>query len=155
AVLRGEPDWTVVPADASSMTLLLKKCLEKDPRRRMRDMGDVRLVLDGAFAAPPDVAAVQPRPARRPAWVAAVGLPAVATGLTAAAAVVFRPRREPERVTRFLLTLPQGDRLLPAGAELTLSPSGDVLVYSAVRNGVQQLFERRFDQLQPAPIAGT
>ena len=43
AVLEREPDWTALPADVPvTLRRLLDRCLQKDPRRRMRDMGDVR-----------------------------------------------------------------------------------------------------------------
>ena len=47
AVLRAEPDWTRLPVDTPSrLRWLLRQCLEKDPRRRLRDIGDARLQLE-------------------------------------------------------------------------------------------------------------
>ena len=47
AVLRDEPDWTALPADLSlSMRTLIKRCLDKDPTRRVRDIAIARYVLD-------------------------------------------------------------------------------------------------------------
>ncbi len=49
-VIRGEPVWQARPAGLSpAVKALLKRCLTKDPKQRMRDGGDVGLVLDGAF----------------------------------------------------------------------------------------------------------
>ena len=49
-VIRVEPAWQALPAGLSpAVTSLLKRCLTKDPKQRMRDGGDVGLVLDGAF----------------------------------------------------------------------------------------------------------
>ena len=49
-VIRVEPAWQALPAGLSpAVAALLKRCLTKDPKQRMRDGGDVGLVLDGAF----------------------------------------------------------------------------------------------------------
>ena len=48
SLLKTDPPWTLIPADVpSSIRWLLHRCLVKDPRQRIRDMGDVRLALDG------------------------------------------------------------------------------------------------------------
>ncbi len=45
AVLKEEPDWNQIPAKARP---LLRRCLEKDPKRRLRDIGDMHLLLETA-----------------------------------------------------------------------------------------------------------
>jgi Tol biopolymer transport system component len=51
AILGREPDWSVLPADTPAAVLrVLRRCLEKDAQRRMRDAGDVRLELEDAMA---------------------------------------------------------------------------------------------------------
>jgi serine/threonine protein kinase/Tol biopolymer transport system component len=65
AVLGSEPEWAALPGETpASVRLLLQRCLDKDPKRRLRDLGDVRFEIDdaGSFAAP---AARQPSPAYR------------------------------------------------------------------------------------------
>jgi len=64
-VLMKEPDWAALPSSTpADLQRLLRRCLVKDPRQRIRDMGDVRLALDGAFDAEPSArAAAQPTPA--------------------------------------------------------------------------------------------
>jgi serine/threonine protein kinase len=52
AVLTKEPDWTALPSTVpSNVTRLLQRCLEKDLRRRLRDIGDARLEIEDALAA--------------------------------------------------------------------------------------------------------
>lgn len=47
AVVRAEPDWTLLPsATPSHVRVLLKRCLQKDPRHRLRDIGDARISLE-------------------------------------------------------------------------------------------------------------
>jgi serine/threonine protein kinase/Tol biopolymer transport system component len=47
AVLSGEPEWDALPvATPASVRVLLQRCLEKDPKRRLRDIGDARLEIE-------------------------------------------------------------------------------------------------------------
>src|SRR5262249_22827934 len=46
-ILEHEPDWTA-PGIPTTLRLVLQRCLEKDPQRRLRDIGDVRILLDVA-----------------------------------------------------------------------------------------------------------
>ena len=96
AILEREPDWSALPAQTPpSIRRLLQRCLEKDPKRRLRDIGDARLEIDealGAPAAPRAAAAAEPatcRPERagptiRLAWwaAAAAGLLVIAAAAT-------------------------------------------------------------------------
>jgi serine/threonine protein kinase len=75
AVLTREPDWTALPATTpASIKRLLVRCLEKDPKRRMRDIGDARLEIEEAIRDPKaDPSPVAAAPRVRPfAWTAAV-----------------------------------------------------------------------------------
>ena len=65
AVLGSEPKWDALPGETpASVRLLLQRCLDKDPKRRLRDLGDVRFEIDevGSHAVP---GTRQPRPAYR------------------------------------------------------------------------------------------
>ena len=53
AILEREPDWPALPAATpDKVRRLLRRCLEKDAERRLRDIGDARLDIDDASAAP-------------------------------------------------------------------------------------------------------
>src|ERR671939_39915 len=59
AVIHKQIDWSRLPANTpAAVRMTLERCLEKDPKRRIRDIGDVQLALSGAFetAAAPVVA---------------------------------------------------------------------------------------------------
>ena len=85
AVLEREPDWSATPAETPvGIRRLLQRCFEKDPKRRLRDIGDARLEIDEALggsvspggAAPPervspDCLKAAVRPARLGRWAAA------------------------------------------------------------------------------------
>ena len=72
AVLGREPDWSATPAQTPvSIGRLLQRCLEKDPKRRLRDIGDARLEIEEALGASPDRLRAAARPARLTWWAAA------------------------------------------------------------------------------------
>ena len=74
AVLTREPDWTALPATTpASIKRLLARCLEKDPKRRLRDIGDARLEIEETIRDPmADPSPVAAAPRVRPfAWTAA------------------------------------------------------------------------------------
>src|SRR6266446_5492935 len=49
-VLRGEPDWSALPTETTHLTSVLQRCLEKDVKRRLRDIADVKLLLEASPA---------------------------------------------------------------------------------------------------------
>lgn len=53
-ILEREPDWSALPATTpTAIHRLLRRCLTKDPKQRLRDIGDVRIELDAMDDAPP------------------------------------------------------------------------------------------------------
>ena len=79
-VIERDPDWSALPTLSPTLGILLRRCLTKDPRQRMRDIGDVRLALDGAFDAAP--ATTRQTAPRRPLWrrAAVFSVPALVIG---------------------------------------------------------------------------
>ena len=157
-VLQREPDWNALPMDVpTGVATFLRRCLAKDPRQRVRDMGDLRLALDGAFefdgARGPDRAeAFELAPWQRPASVAAIVLGAVA--VTALSIWTFmRPAPAlPAHVTRTSVVLPPTQlRTNIARRGIAISPGGTHVVYVAN----QQLYLRAFDELEARPMAGS
>ena len=101
AVLTREPDFDALPRETPPrVRRLLEHCLRKDPRQRLRDIGDARLQLDG-----PESEA--PKPRRRLPWIVAAVL---AIALLAWRAALLLPKAgEPDPgAVRFLLQLPPG-----------------------------------------------
>jgi eukaryotic-like serine/threonine-protein kinase len=124
AVLKEEPDWSSVPARFEP---LLRRCLAKDPAKRLRDIGDAMALLELSAAAP----SAPPAPARR-----AILPWAVAAALAIACAGVGIPHfREtppaPPDPVRFRIPLPDRTSFSATGS-LTLSPDGRHLAFSAV-----------------------
>jgi serine/threonine protein kinase len=66
SVLDRSPDWSALPSSTPPLVVrLLRRCLEKDPRRRLRDIGDARLDLEDAERGGPDSAAIEIRSRER------------------------------------------------------------------------------------------
>lgn len=131
SVIKLEPDWNALPTGVSSRLLeLLRRCLEKDSKRRVRDIGDVRLAMEGAFeTAPTPQGVVSPSVGWQPAKAVAAAL---ALSVIAGVAVWNVMRSEPPPIARFSLTLPPGVSLTGIARHvLALSPDGTRLVYSA------------------------
>ncbi|HEV2118110.1 MAG TPA: protein kinase [Terriglobales bacterium] len=80
SVLQRAPDWGALPASLpGTLIRLLQRCLEKDPRRRLRDMGDAQLELEDAGKAPAaELRQEPPRPFFWVKWLAAALLLLVA-----------------------------------------------------------------------------
>ena len=72
-VLTKEPEWESLPANTTAaLRQVLRLCLTKDPKRRVRDVADVRLAIDGAFETTAEVVS-QPA-SSRPSWAIAAAL---------------------------------------------------------------------------------
>jgi serine/threonine-protein kinase len=154
-VIQSEPRWNDVPVP---MRRLLKRCLEKDPRRRLRDIGDVWTLLDDTPAT--DVIAVPPRQSWL--WPSVAAVLAVSLGAT-----LWSPwRGAPHPTERSLVRLDvdlgpdvslpaltdSGSFLMPA----VLSPDGTWLAYVALpASGQERLFLRRLDQAKAVELSGT
>jgi Tol biopolymer transport system component len=157
-VLEREPDWTRLPKRTpAAVRRLLRRCLEKDPRQRLRDVGDARLDLDEVVASGSETG-VGPTLRDRLPWM----LTAVAIGAASVLGVLvwWLSTRVPDTaapVTRTTVTLPANHELDTRGraAPLALSPDGRRLAYVARNAGRIQLYVRDLDAFEAHPIAGT
>ena len=159
AILHREPDWALLPPETPSRVRhLLRRCLEKDFKRRLRDIGDARLELEDALEKPTlEIPGAGYDLAPTPRWRQV--LPWALAGLlgVALALALLLPRRaaSPAPVTRFTINLPPTEPLNTWRTAVALSPDGSRLVYSASRDGVPLLFLREMDKAEPVPLAGT
>jgi eukaryotic-like serine/threonine-protein kinase len=152
AVVRGEPAWDQLPATTPPhVRRLLQRCLEKDVKRRLRDIGDARYELERNDMQPALVS--RQERSRRLLWFAVViALLGIAGFAGSFVTKRFATNATPVSVIRTEIQLP-ADQLTSGDARtrLALSPDGTKLVYSANR----QLYLRPLDALEAAPIAGT
>ena len=172
AVLRGEPEWDALPANTPEpIRRLLHRCLEKDPRHRMRDAADAVLDLDEALKGPRPAAAVPAAAAVRPSSLRTVGiwgviaLLSLALGLGLGRMMVSRAAKNGN-----------GQRPLMVSVDLSkaikfrngaLSPDGQSLACVAEfkpegREGTAsgskvqtRIVLRRLDDYSPIPLKGT
>jgi Tol biopolymer transport system component len=150
-VIEREPDWKALPATLHPrIHELLHRCLEKDPKKRRRDIGDVRIEIEQVLSAAPQAVApivtAAPRPRARLAWIVAAVL-GIALAITIARPYFDRP----PPVTRLDISTP--DTPEPSG--FAISPDGRRLVFVAFRNGREQLFVRSLDADRAEPLSGT
>jgi len=85
AIMEREPDWAALPTLPSPIARLLRRCLEKDVRRRLHDMADVLIEVNDALSGAPTMIVEQNAPARnRPrALIGAFTVGVLVTGLAA------------------------------------------------------------------------
>jgi serine/threonine protein kinase/Tol biopolymer transport system component len=157
AILRSEPKWSALPLDVPAhITALLRRCLQKDPRKRLPHIGVVRLELEEGTVGnlPPESVRKMKQPKQR-RWTraAAVLLSALAVaGLSGVVGYHIKRSSQPSVVARFPVILPQGQGFTGGGRSvLAISSDGSQLVYAAN----DQLYLRRLADVEARPIGGT
>jgi tRNA A-37 threonylcarbamoyl transferase component Bud32 len=165
AVIRGEPDWSILPGNVpTSIIRLLRRCLTKDQNQRLRDIGEARIAIDGAILGTPEeiaapLAATKEAPLWRRAlpWVVA----AIAIVLAIACGALYWRGIQPEPHPVMQLSLPLAEPLAGVfdanpGSPFALAPDGSQIVYVAsVAGKPQQLYLRALEQQTATPIPGT
>jgi Tol biopolymer transport system component len=153
AVLRQEVDWKALPANTPpNVRRVLERCLVRDPKQRLRDIGDVWLGMDGPDAAIP-VAPMAAPPARTSLLTRA--LPWAVTALIAAASAAWiafhQPTPDPRVVTRSM----QLNKDI--SAFVTVSNDGTRLAYATVdgKTGAPRISVRQLDQFEEHPVPGS
>ena len=151
SVLRSDPDWTrLPPATPESIRRVLRRCLEKDRRRRLGDIRDACLDIEEAQQATEPVVrgarAIGQR--ERVMWIAMVGaVAALGIGWS-----ISRPAPPaPAREAHVEITTPA----TPDPAALALSPDGKKLAFVAFADGRTQLWVRMLESGAVGPLRGT
>jgi len=158
AVLRAEIEWTELPAATpSAVARLLRRCLDRDPRRRLQSIGEARVLLEDALA---DPTASEPDPAPgtlaglwSPRTLALWLLAAMLAGAAATWVVIGRtPKTAPERVLRAAISPPPQTSF---GDLFALSPDGSRLAFVAIdhESGSPSLWVRTLDQRDAVRLA--
>ncbi len=158
AILERDPDWSTLPADTPrAVRRLLQRCLEKERKQRLRDMGDARVEIEEIIGAPDDdleagVAVLRARTWRRRAQLAvgAAGLFALSSVGLASVALTRGVPTADARVSRFTVDLPRDSVMVPTfNANVALSPDGTHLAYTPLPGPV---LIRRLDHLDGQAI---
>jgi len=145
SVLKEQPSLDDAPQQVRP---LLKRCLEKDPRKRLRDIGDMDLLLAAEGPAPPAPVPAATSRGRLP-WIAAAGVLAIA--LAVVSWIAYRETPPAAQTLRSAIVLPDGSTV----HSLAISPDGRTLVIAAAVNGKRQLWLRPMDALQAQPMPFT
>ena len=147
SVIKEQPNLDDVP---QQVRLLLKRCLEKDPKKRLRDIGDMDLLLSRDNNGTEPIASTAPSPSRL-GWVAwAVAALFLLTTL-GVSFVHFRETPPQEQTLRSAIALPENSTV----HSLAISPDGRTLVIAVAVNGKRQLWLRPMDALQAQPMPST
>jgi serine/threonine-protein kinase len=152
-VLDRDTNMSSLPAMISpAVRHTIKLCLEKDPRRRLHAIGDVRLALEGRLESelPRGATSAAPRTFWRRVWPLAAT--AVLAGAIVAGALWSAMRPEPGALRRFTHVIPPDHVFRNIGRPvLAVSPDGRRFAY----NTGQGLYVRSMDELEPRLIPGT
>jgi serine/threonine-protein kinase len=171
AIVSKEPDLGVLPPDLpNSIRTLLRRCLEKDPRRRLRDAGELRIAIEelSNSANIHSEGRINDGTSRKSARSQLLSWGLVGALAIALAASLWNSEKPavvtPEKVSRWSITLSRDTRIeLPSpGGKfdysrlLAVSPNGQRIVYTAKRGeGRAGFYLRDIAALESTLIPGT
>ncbi len=152
AVLRQDIDWKVLPADTpKKIRRVLERCLERDPKKRLRDIGDVWSDLDTPDEpAPPMVAAATSRASRLPR-----ALPWIAALIISGGVIAWSQWRSPESAQEFVVR--SATPMKDLGLFAAISRDGSRLAYASASGPASTtgITLRMLDQFAGKTIPGT
>jgi serine/threonine-protein kinase len=159
AVIMKDIEWGSLPADTPlRIRRLLERCLERDPKLRLRDIGDARIAIQEVLEGREDLEAGVPAAPRRPTWMAIApwAVAAAALGLLGWSQFKGNEPHQPSSVMRFTMALAE-DQPLDNAAQpmIALSPDGRRIVYVGDNNDSDVLYLRLTRELQAVPLPGT
>jgi Tol biopolymer transport system component len=164
AVLMKDPEWDALPASTpTALRRLVLRCLERDPRLRLRDIGEARVLLSDpaalreALPAATAAAAVQPVGRSLLPWIIA------AAAVIGAAATVTTPMFRAAPVgepVQFNVSFPPNVRPLSNGSDYQggqISPDGRYVAFSGadMKTAKVGIYVRTIDATEPRLIKGT
>ena len=155
AILERDPDWSKLPANVpDALRSLLQRCLAKDAKQRVRDIGDARIELDRIARAPMDApTAVHKRRSAGTLVASAIG----AAALTSVGALWLASSNEApaedRRVSRFTVELPEEQVMTQTfNSNVAFSPDGSLLAFTPLPGPVSI---RRLDSLESQALEVT
>ena len=157
-VLKDEPKWQELPADLPTpLSRLLRRCLEKEPKRRLSAIGDARLELEEHE---PSRAGVSSTAAPRISiwsrlWPAIAGI-----AITAAAAAIMwpsQPSPTSAAVARVSILPPPGETVYPDSTGVAVSPDGTMVAFvvGSASRSENELWVRSLDSMSARRLEDT
>ena len=155
SILTRDPNWNLLPSGTpAGAARLLRRCLEKDLKHRLRDIGDARIELDETLAAPSRDDRAQQGPQRVTRRTAIGTLTGAAAGAAVTGMFTLGRRRDPiaRNVMRFAIALPEGD-VANSGFlnRIAISPDGSYVACNVVRRGTNLILGRSLRELEWKP----
>ena len=170
SVIRAEPDWSSLPGSVPPrIRELLHRCLQKESKQRLRDIGDARIIIEEALSGSvasdtvPAGALTHSFRYRGVVWAWAVaGLALGAVGAVVIASYVH-PNLGERPVSRFAFGFPAPDGQPPASEgfplrdfpAVAISRDGTRIAYLGAHGHTTQLFLRPIDRFEPQPLPGS
>jgi len=147
AVLEHEPDWAAIPDSTPEPVMrALRACLEKDARRRLRDLGDWDLTIEPAASVP--------SPRGRLQWIPWAAALACCFG-TGAWLLISMDREQPAAAPLIRFDVPAAVELSESG-QFSVSPDGRHLVFVGTGDDrILRLWVKSFDAPEIRPLPGT
>ena len=156
-VLTAPIDFNSVPAPTPPpIRELLRRCLDRDVKMRLRDIGEARVAIQRYLANPAGVGAIEPAARLSPrrnlfAWASG----ALTIALVATGALLWRATQHPEHsLIRLRMNLGP-DAEAGTATTVVLSPDGTRIVFPVRTNGAPRLATRTLDRAEAAPMSGT
>ncbi len=166
AIVTRDPDLERLPPDlAAPVVRVLRRCLERDPKRRVRDVGDARLEIEDALRGLPPASVASAEPTTRSQRRGIVWLPWVL--VTALSVAVLwgwrhtggRPTSEGRGPVRLAVPLPEGVSLRyevdNQQQVVAVAPDGSRLAFVGAQGGTSRLFVRPLEAADAVPLTGT
>ena len=155
SVLAREPDWNALSVNVSpGVRTLLRRCLEKDRRKRVADISTAIFVIDESSSTTAPAFGPAIPPSRSSIWrrmIPFIATAALAAGMVGIVAWRFNPFTNPGAITRFSMMLAEDERFTNAGRQMVaMAPDGTRMTY--VANG--QLYLRSMSDADAKPISG-
>ena len=155
AVLERDPDWSALPATVPApLVRLMKRCLERDLSRRMRDIGDVRIAIEDVRARPSDTGRSDDRESSShvAGWIAAALMFMVAAGAVwmALQSNTSAGVNGQQPIVRATVTLPPDAPLAIGRTEgvgfnsplIAISRDGGQVAYVGIQDGISKVLVR-------------
>src|SRR5271154_7003209 len=165
AIIKDPPDWSQLPANTPGrISVLVQRCLQKDPRQRLQAIGDARISIDEVLAGAPEPSAAAnlvPTQFATPAWRRILPW-GIAVLLAAGLLFSLRELREStsssaRKPVVLSLSIPSEQKLeVQNGPAFAVSPDGARIAYVTQESGALtgQLYVRELDKSVPIALEG-